>query len=227
MNLEIEVIDGATFQPLPGASVALNGRYLGQADSSGFFNINAADTDLITVSYVGDDPFSLQGGLVSETGQVQLSRTLSQLPAVLVTPSGGSASAKSMWPAVILGGLGLAVLSKPGKVSGVNKKQGSMLALGALGVGAAYFLLKKPASGILPTQPAMTAQTAAAAQRAAVQQSGGSTPAASLLSQGSSIFKGIASFFGGSPNPGTPDVTPSANFVPVGIDTTMQSPAGD
>jgi len=236
--MEIEVIDGATFQPLPGASVALNGKYLGQADSSGFFNINAAETDMITVSYVGYDPFSMQGGLVTETGQVQLSRTLSQLPAVLITPSRGSAAAtNNMWPVIILGGLGIAMLSGKRKVSGIGKNPGKSVALAALGVGAAYLFLKKktPSGGILPTGSQFNAQTAAAQQRAAQLQSSKSTSAASLLSQGSSIFSTIKSFFGGSPSPGgpsntgTPVVTPDANFTAVdaGIDTTQQSPAID
>jgi hypothetical protein len=219
MTLEIEVVDGSTFEALPGASVAVAGQYLGQADSTGFFNVVAAADDVVTVSYIGYDPFSMKAGQISETGQVQLSRHTSQLPAVLVTPSAGSPGPKNMLP-LILVGLGFAILAntKKRRVSGISKDKGAMIAIVALGVGAVYMIAKKKTpTGISPTQAQVNAQYAATQQRTALQQS--QTPA-SLLSQGGSIFKGIASLFGGSSS--MPVANPDANFTPVGIDTTQQ-----
>lgn len=79
-----QVFDGATMQPLPGASVVQKGSTNGtSADSNGGFQLTVSGEPIITISYVGYDDYSAPASFMN--GYQYLAKTGDSLGTIVVT----------------------------------------------------------------------------------------------------------------------------------------------
>jgi hypothetical protein len=201
--ITIDVVDNANGQPLPGASVSVNGKAYGQTNGDGVIDVDCGDSDMVTISYVGYDTYSMIAGVIEESGQVQLSKNGSALPAVVVTP----AKTTGLVGLAVVGGILLLSSSRKKKMSGVSKKQGVGIAVGLLAVGGIYLLTKKSAATNVQQQPNAPFVPAGGAQKPILQQGG------NVLTAGSGILNSILKLFGGGASqPSSPA------YTPIGID---------
>lgn len=215
-SILVDVVDAKTGSALEGATISVNGTAVGKTDALGNYPVYVEDTDIVTASYVGYDSISVQGGLLEETGQIQLGVKAQGLPSVIVTPS----PTEKKIPWLLIGGVaaGALLLSKKSGASGVGKinKQTGMIALGLVAVGGVYLLTRpKPTPGINP---------ASSFGPARIPNSGPSSnpgTALNIMSQSGGILKAISNLFA-SPSPNFP---PNAPYQPVQQSITDNPPA--
>jgi hypothetical protein len=147
------VSDATTGEGLASATLAVNGKAVGAAGSSGNFTLNLESyNDTITASSVGYAPLTLPAYQVAEGGGMQLGIADDPLQPAVVT-----ATAKKVSPWWILAGVAVvASTSKPGtrRMSGTGSSGSNLVPLALLGVGA--YLILRPKTPVYPTYPGTT-----------------------------------------------------------------------
>jgi hypothetical protein len=146
MSLSARVVDAATGQPLPGATISLDGKAVAVADSLGNFSYDGAGIN-VTASYVGYSDNTLPEGVVADDGQIQLNRADQSLPVASVT-----AKIKENPLPVLLavgGGWLLLTAKKKKAMRGIGKIDTTTILLIAAGAAAVY-LLTRPRTTTLP-----------------------------------------------------------------------------
>lgn len=220
------VADRSSGQALQGATLMVNGKPVGSSDNVGYVEFQANPDDMVTVSYIGYDPYSIPAGQVEQSGIILLSRKNSPLPAVTVTP-GIPSGLGQLTPWLLVAGFGVLALSsaKKKRMSGVKSSDNKTILILAL-VGGAVYLFTRPKS-IYPTYPAGSYPPTP------VYQGGQTTnplaTASSWLSAGSGLFNQLKDLFGGSsaPDLSTPaladtgsglnqPISPAAEFPTIG-----------
>jgi carboxypeptidase-like protein len=173
MQVQAQIIDGNTGQPLAGATISIDGTAMAQSDANGNFSINTSGTNAV-ISYVGYDPANLTVEALSGTGQLYLYPTAAALPEVTVV---AQAIKKNPIPFAAALGVGILLLNKKKKVSGIDT---STLLLVGGGLLAAYFLMKPAAVAPVQSAPIYNpvASGASGNSTAAIISASGSTASA-------------------------------------------------
>lgn len=141
--ITFSVVDVSTGEPLSGATVSVNGMAQASTSKSGSVTINAETTDMVTVSFIGYDSFSLMAGMAEDDSQVQLSRTNSSLPAAVVTAKNKEKLDAGTIGLLVIAGLAVVSSGKSRSVSGVTKSDKTMLIIGAVVLGGIYLMTRK------------------------------------------------------------------------------------
>ena len=216
IQIAAQILDATTSLGIPYATISVNGRAVGAADTNGSFvaQVNSYD-DTITASSVGYVTLSQLASSVQESGIMQLAISADALqPATVVYKK-----PNNTWLA--LAGVGLiALASSNDKKKAVGKKSDYLVPVAILGIGAAYFLTR-------PKTPALPGNTYI---RPVTTSPGGASP---LLNNPAinSLANSIAKLFGGgtSSAPGATDfapvsVQPVTNTNPASFDPAAQYP---
>lgn len=198
-----QVSDATTGQGIPLATIAVNGKAVGAADSGGNFTVSVDDlSDTITASSVGYVTLSQQASSVLESGVMQLGINSDTLPTATVTAKKPSNNAT--W--LVLAGIGIiAVASSKGRTAGVGKIKGKdLIPIAALGIGA--YLVFRPKTALSP------AATPIAPYAPTTVPSASSNPL-SALGPLAGLASSVSKLFGASSSNTT--VPGAAAFIPV------------
>jgi hypothetical protein len=155
VNLTGTVIDSNSGAALPGATIAVNGQVVSQADNNGNFEINADPSDSIKISYVGYSTETISASALNDdSGYVELSLATQTLAPVTITPQ--TANIGKNYTPILIGGAAILLLASSGKNKSVGKIKTSQvvipLAIGAAVIFATEFLKKTPVA--VPVTPA-------------------------------------------------------------------------
>lgn len=195
ITVSATVVDNATGQGIPGATIAVNGKVVGIADTDGYFEVPANSySDMLTVTSVGYDPVTLSADGADSAGLVRMQINADNLAAATVTPSG---SAKAgYWPLVILGGVVVMASSSRRRPSrAVSGKGSNLVPIALVGAGALLLLQRRSGSalpGSTPTAPYTPVTNPTSGN--------GSLFNPTNITNLANIFKGL---FGGSSSPST------------------------
>jgi hypothetical protein len=240
MTFTLDVVDQTTGHPITGATISINGNNVSSTDGGGYTTVDAGDTDTITASKPGYVSVSIFGGMLEETGQMQLvpinapplpatinpiTNTLTPAvipqPAVISPSPAQSGISTNDWLLIAAAAGGLLLLSNKKKVSGLgklNKKTGLAIGIGVVAVGGIYLYMKGRTTTTQNTSAINPIKTG-------VNAAPGSP--ASLVAQSSGIFASLSKLFTG-PNTSTAPGSAAAAAQaasPTAIAVTDQPPA--
>jgi len=210
IEVSAAVIDGSTADSIPSATIAVNGKAVGETDSDGNFSINVNSyDDQVTVSSIGYKTQTQSAADVLNAGAIGLELDPQSLATATVTHA---APAKTnYWPWLILGGV-IVVGSSRKHSRAVSGKGSNLVPIALVGAGA-YLLLKGQKSPLPAGSTATSPSTPVTSPNAGTS----SILNPANLSSLANLFKGL---FGSS----DASYTPGIQEIP---GTTSPSPAGD
>lgn len=186
------VVDADTGQPLPGATILVDGQAVGVADNLGNFS-TSVDGLRVSASYVGYQQVDLPLDVVESSGTIAISKKDSTLSPVTIVAK----IKKNPLPfALAAGGLLLLLTSQKKGGKKVGKIDTTTILLIA-GAGAAVYLLTRPKAQNVAQLPYYQQQQLLQQQQPAyVQQQPNSTSAIISAAGGaaSSILNAISNF---------------------------------
>lgn len=208
------VVDTATSEPLPGATISVNGSPVTAANSSGSFNINVLPTDIVKASFVGYSDLSLQAQDVeAQSGYMELEGLPQSMTPFTVTASAPKTNNDIYYGLAAIGLL--LIVSKDNKKVGATKSAAKyILPLAAVAVGAIVvteMLKKKPITTTVAPGATTTTTTSSV-----------TSGATGILNALSNLFKAT----GSGPNltdaqgnalpinPNTNQLEPTDNYTP-------------
>lgn len=184
INLKVIDEDG---NPLPGATVSVNGNPEGQTGASGNYSLaNVNGTDAVDISYIGRKQISVAGGLLNQSETFTMLPDPDALETVFVSPN----AKKNILPLLLIGGLALVASTDRKKAVGkIESGTVALVGVGIVGAGLLIYMMRKQpavATGLPPTASQV------------VNAGAGNTGnfLSSLVNTGGSLWDSISSLLG-------------------------------